>query len=162
MYFPHIRYIYINYLCDTCIYEYTYTNINKYISLWWKKYIKMKEIHTEYIEKGFGFFPGEWDYWLFIFFLYNVLYFSKVSRTPLTVQWLKHHTPNAGGPGSIPGQETRGHMMQLRAYTLPLRPGAAKRRELILFTAKKSEGYWKCRSRKDEKDRYFLFQVNYF
>ena len=27
--------------------------------------------------------------------------------TPLAVQWLRLHTPNAGGLGSIPGQETR-------------------------------------------------------
>ena len=26
------------------------------------------------------------------------------------VQWLRLCTPNAGGPGSIPGQETRSHM----------------------------------------------------
>ena len=31
------------------------------------------------------------------------------------VQWLRLRTPNAGGSGSIPGQGTRSHMMQLRA-----------------------------------------------
>ena len=104
----------------------------------------------EYIEKGFGYFS--WVMRLltsFIFFLYDVLYFSKISRTPLGVQWLKHHTPNAEGPGSIPGQETRCHVIQLRACTLQLRPGVTKKRELILFIAKKSKGYGKCRSRKD-------------
>ena len=30
------------------------------------------------------------------------------------VQWLRRRTPSAGGPGSIPGQETRSHMLQLR------------------------------------------------
>ena len=30
------------------------------------------------------------------------------------VQWLRLHSPNAGGPGSIPGQGTRSHMLQLR------------------------------------------------
>ncbi|TEA24199.1 hypothetical protein DBR06_SOUSAS17310001, partial [Sousa chinensis] len=30
----------------------------------------------------------------------------------LVVQWLRLHTPNAGGPGSIPGQGTRSHMPQ--------------------------------------------------
>ena len=30
--------------------------------------------------------------------------------TSLVVQWLRLHTPNAGGPGSIPGQGTRSHM----------------------------------------------------
>ena len=30
--------------------------------------------------------------------------------TSLVVQWLRLRAPNAGGPGSIPGQETRSHM----------------------------------------------------
>ena len=30
------------------------------------------------------------------------------------VQWLRLHSPNAGGPGSIPGQGTRSHMPQLK------------------------------------------------
>ena len=30
--------------------------------------------------------------------------------TSLVVQWLRLHAPNAGGPGSIPGQGTRSHM----------------------------------------------------
>ncbi|TEA31286.1 hypothetical protein DBR06_SOUSAS710034, partial [Sousa chinensis] len=30
------------------------------------------------------------------------------------VVWLRLHTPNAGGPGLIPGQGTRSHMPQLR------------------------------------------------
>ena len=34
--------------------------------------------------------------------------------TFLAVQWLRLHTPNAGGPGLIPGQGTRSHMWQLR------------------------------------------------
>ena len=34
--------------------------------------------------------------------------------TSLVVQWLRLHTPNAGGPGSIPGEGTRSHMLQLR------------------------------------------------
>ena len=32
----------------------------------------------------------------------------------LVVQWLKLHTPNAGGPGSIPGQGTRSRMPQVK------------------------------------------------
>ena len=35
-------------------------------------------------------------------------------RTSLVVQWLRHHTPNAGGPGSFPGQATGSHMLQLK------------------------------------------------
>ena len=30
------------------------------------------------------------------------------------VQWLRLHAPNARGPGSIPGQETRSHTQQLK------------------------------------------------
>ena len=32
------------------------------------------------------------------------------SGTSLVGQWLRHRAPNAGGPGSIPGQGTRSHM----------------------------------------------------
>ncbi|TEA35983.1 hypothetical protein DBR06_SOUSAS810106, partial [Sousa chinensis] len=32
----------------------------------------------------------------------------------LVVQWLRLHAPNAGGPGSMPGQGTRTHMPQPR------------------------------------------------
>ena len=31
----------------------------------------------------------------------------------LAAQWLRLHAPNAGGPGSIPGQGTRSHMPHL-------------------------------------------------
>ena len=34
--------------------------------------------------------------------------------TSLVVQWLRLHTPNAGGPSSFPGQGTRSHMPQPR------------------------------------------------
>ena len=34
------------------------------------------------------------------------------SGTSLVVQWLRLHTANAGGPGSIPGQGARSHMLQ--------------------------------------------------
>ena len=30
--------------------------------------------------------------------------------TSLVVKWLRRHSPNAGGPGSIPGQGARSHM----------------------------------------------------
>ena len=33
------------------------------------------------------------------------------------VQWLRLHALNAGGPGLIPGQGTRSHMLQLRPST---------------------------------------------
>ena len=35
-------------------------------------------------------------------------------RTSMVVQWLSLCTPNAGGQGSIPGQGTRFHMLQLK------------------------------------------------
>ena len=41
---------------------------------------------------------------LYITFLIVVL------GTSLVVQWVRLHAPNAGGPGSIPGQGTRSHM----------------------------------------------------
>ena len=54
----------------------------------------------------------------------------------LVVQWLRLHTPNAWGPGTIPGLETRLHSPQLkeatccnedeRSHMLQPRPGAAK------------------------------------
>ncbi|TEA42750.1 hypothetical protein DBR06_SOUSAS1610279, partial [Sousa chinensis] len=37
------------------------------------------------------------------------------------VQWLRLHTPNAGGPGSIPGQGTRSHMPQISVHMPQLR-----------------------------------------
>ncbi|TEA35837.1 hypothetical protein DBR06_SOUSAS1110216, partial [Sousa chinensis] len=44
----------------------------------------------------------------------------------LVVQRLRLCVPNAGGPGSIPGQETRSHMPQLRACMAQLKtPRAA-------------------------------------
>ena len=43
--------------------------------------------------------------------------------TSLAVQWLRLCTPSSGGPGLIPGQGTRPHMLQLK---ISLRPAAAK------------------------------------
>ena len=40
------------------------------------------------------------------------------SGTSLVVQWLRLWAPNAGGPGSIPGQGTRSHMPQWRLEIL--------------------------------------------
>ena len=39
--------------------------------------------------------------------------------TSLVVQWLRLHASNPGGPGLIPGQGTRPHMLQLRASVGP-------------------------------------------
>ena len=37
-----------------------------------------------------------------------------ISGTSLAVQWVRLHAPNAGVPGSIFGQGTRSHMLQLK------------------------------------------------
>ena len=39
---------------------------------------------------------------------------EKPQGTSLEVQWLRLHAPNAGGPGSIPGQGTRFHVPQFK------------------------------------------------
>ena len=41
--------------------------------------------------------------------------------TSLVVQQLRLHAPNAGSPGSIPGQGTRSRIPQLRACMLQLK-----------------------------------------
>ena len=47
---------------------------------------------------------------------YATLWIHKKSLgTSLMVQWLRLHTPNAGGQGSTPGQGTRSHRPQLRS-----------------------------------------------
>ena len=40
--------------------------------------------------------------------------FKTMGGTSLVVQWVRIHTPNAGGQDSIPGWGTRSHMLQLR------------------------------------------------
>ena len=42
------------------------------------------------------------------------------------VQWLRLHTPSAGGPGSIPGLGTRSYMPQLSANMLKIPRAATK------------------------------------
>ena len=41
---------------------------------------------------------------------------TEISGTSLVVQWLRLHTPSAGGPGLIPGQRTRSHLLQQRLH----------------------------------------------
>ena len=51
------------------------------------------------------------------------------ARTSLVVQWVRLHTPNAGGPGSIFDLGTRSRKPQLRVRMLQLRsPHAATKR----------------------------------
>ena len=40
-------------------------------------------------------------------------------ETSLVIQWLRLHAPKAGGPGSIPGQGTRGRMSNEGSTRLP-------------------------------------------
>ena len=56
----------------------------------------------------------------------GLFYQQEHFETSLVVQWLRLHTPSAGGLGLIPGQGTRSCMPQLRARMLQRRPGAAK------------------------------------
>ena len=50
------------------------------------------------------------------------------------VQWLRLGAPHAGGMGSIPGQGTRSHMLQLRVRMLQ------GRLKILCATAKTSHG----------------------
>lgn len=40
---------------------------------------------------------------------------AEVMGASLGIQWLKFHVPNAGGPGSTPGQGTRSSRPQLKS-----------------------------------------------
>ena len=65
--------------------------------------------------EGKGSVPSFWE-------LGNLCLELTIKRrhlgTSLVVQWLRLHTPNAGGLGSIPGQGTRSHMLQLSVRIL--------------------------------------------
>ena len=41
--------------------------------------------------------------------------------TSLVVQWLRLHVTNTGDPGSIPGQKTRSHLLQMRVHVPQLK-----------------------------------------
>ena len=41
---------------------------------------------------------------------------ASLIRTSLVVQRLRLQSPNAGGPGTIPGQGTRSHMTPVRVH----------------------------------------------
>ena len=55
---------------------------------------------------------------------------NSKGRTSLVVQWLRLCSPNSGGQSSIPGQETRSHMLQLK-----ISHAARKIRSTILHAA---------------------------
>ena len=57
--------------------------------------------------------------------------------TSLVVQWLRRHAPNAGDLGSIPGQETRPHMLQLGVRMPQLQtPHVATKSSHVAMTGK--------------------------
>ena len=46
---------------------------------------------------------------------YNYKWSCMCNLKPsLVLQWLRLRAPKAGGPGSLPGQEPRSHMAQLK------------------------------------------------
>ena len=54
------------------------------------------------------------------------------------VQWLRVHAPNAGGLGSVPGQGTRFHKLQLSLRATTERTHMLKRRSRIHHTTTKT------------------------
>ena len=52
--------------------------------------------------------------------------YTKGKGTYLVVQWLRLQAPNAGGPDSIPSQETRSHMPPRSVCMPQRRPGIVK------------------------------------
>ena len=64
------------------------------------------------------------------------------------VQWLRHPSPNAGGPGLIPGQEIGSHMIQLRVHApQPKIPQAAMKTEVSMC----------CNEDPVQPNKYFFF-----
>ena len=72
------------------------------------------------IVHSFLFLPLVYKSELHFFRIYSTRFSDKNpcsqqnQGTSLVVQWLRPHTPNAGDLGSIPGQGTRSHMLQLK------------------------------------------------
>ena len=65
-----------------------------------------------------GSLEARMESYLCMFSTRSEIWLSGIS---LVVQWLRLCTPNAGGPGLIPGQGTRSHMLQLRVHMLQLK-----------------------------------------
>ena len=55
-----------------------------------------------------------------------ILLRKALKQTSLAIQGPESHASNAGGLGSISGQGTRSHMLQLRVHMPQPRPSAAK------------------------------------
>ena len=69
------------------------------------------------------------------------------------VQWLRRPSPNAGGPGLIPGQEIGSHMMQLRVHLPQLK---------IPQAAVKTKGSLCCNEDPVQPNKYVFFFKNFF
>ena len=105
-------------------------------------------MHYSYVAIG-----GNWGKspWTFLFFFFSQLllnlYFKIESvllkifpGTSLVVQWLRFHTPNEGGLGSIPGQGIRSHMVQLK---IPHAANKTWNSQIKIFSASfLPEGRW--------------------
>ena len=49
-------------------------------------------------------------------------------------QWLRLHTPNVEGLGSIPDQRTRSHILQLRVHMLQLKTSNVTTKKILCAT----------------------------
>ena len=56
----------------------------------------------------------------------------KLRLATLVVQWLRLHTPNAGGLGSTPGRGTRAHVPHMSSYVAAEDPHAAQLRHGVV------------------------------
>ena len=56
--------------------------------------------------------------------IHSLLPKKPLWETSLVVQWLRHRASNAGGPGSIPRQGSRSHILQLRVLMPQLKDPA--------------------------------------
>ena len=72
-----------------------------------------RELHNDVNTRGWGSLGAILGGWLKIYQKKH-----RYSKKPITPQWRKLPAPSAGGLGSIPGQGTRSHMLQLRSKTL--------------------------------------------
>ena len=66
------------------------------------------------------------------------MYFHKgEAGASLMVQWLRFWAPNAGNPGSIPGQGTWSHMSQLRPGTIKWKKNLIDEAVKVIFSKEK-------------------------
>ena len=61
------------------------------------------------------------------------LFYKVTLDTSLVVQWLRLRAPNAGSPGSIPGQGTRSRMPQLKILHAPTKTRCSQINKYIYF-----------------------------